>query len=104
MSIPFDPKELEIVRRQPSFNPAVPGTALFNFPMTEREAYKSTVLNKELVWQPYGVETGFLAPSVIPDNIARDFPARDTGDRSRNGRRESDRRNRIGWLRDSGEC
>ena len=49
MSVPFDPKELEIVRRQPSFNPAVPGTALFNFPMTEREAYKSTVLNKELV-------------------------------------------------------
>ena len=73
MSVPFDPKELEIVRRQPSFNPAVPGTALFNFPMTEREAYKSTVLNKELVWQPYGVETGFLAPSVIPDNIARGF-------------------------------
>ena len=26
MSIPFDPKELQIVRRQPSFNPALPGT------------------------------------------------------------------------------
>ena len=54
MSIPFDPKELQIVRRQPSFNPALPGTALFDFPITEREAYVSTVLNKQLVWQPYG--------------------------------------------------
>ena len=34
MSIPFDPKELEIKRRQPSFNPAVPGTALFDFPVS----------------------------------------------------------------------
>ena len=73
MSIPFDPKELEIVRRQPSFNPALPGTALFNFPVTEREAYVSTVLNKKLVWQPYGVETSFISPHIIPDNIARGF-------------------------------
>ena len=73
MSIPFDPKELQIVRRQPSFNPALPGTALFDFPVTEREAYVSTVLNKQLVWQPYGVETSFLSPHSIPDNIARGF-------------------------------
>ena len=73
MSIPFDPKELQIVRRQPSFNPALPGTALFDFPVTEREAYVSTVLNKQLVWQPYGVETSFISPHIIPDNIARGF-------------------------------
>ena len=73
MSIPFDPKELEIVRRQPSFNPAVPGTALFDFPVTEREAYQSLMLDHKPVWAPYGVETGFFAPSVIPDNIARGF-------------------------------
>ena len=73
MSIPFDPKELEIKRRQPSFNPAVPGTALFDFPVTEREAFKSLMLDKKGVWMPYGVETGLFCPSVIPDNIARGF-------------------------------
>ena len=73
MSIPFDPKELEIKRRAFSFNPNVPGTALFDFPVSEREAYKSLILDKKPVWAPYGVETGFFCPSIIPDNIARAF-------------------------------
>ena len=72
-AVPFDPKELEIVKRAPSFSPNAPGTALFNFPMTEREAYKSMILDKKPVWMPYGVETSFFSPSIIPDNIARGF-------------------------------
>ena len=73
MSIPFDAKELEITARAPSRFPDMPGTARFNFPMTEREAYTSMILKKKPVWMPYGVETVFFSPSIIPDNIARGF-------------------------------
>ena len=73
MSIPFDPKELEIKRRAMSFNPNVPGTALFDFPVSEREALLSLYNKGEAVWLPYGVESGLFCPSVIPDNIARGF-------------------------------
>ncbi|MBR6114687.1 MAG: methyltransferase [Oscillospiraceae bacterium] len=72
-NFPFDPKELEIKRRAPSFIPDAPGTALFNFPMSEREAYKSMILDKKPVWMPYGVETSFFSPHIIPDDIARGF-------------------------------
>ena len=65
MSIPFDPKELEITGHARN----VP---IFSFPTTPREAYKSA-MNGAHVWQPYGAETGFFCPSVIPDNIARAF-------------------------------
>ena len=73
MSIPFDPKELEITARAPSRFPDMPGTPRFSFPMTEREAYKSMILDKKPVWMPYGVETSFFSPHIIPDNIARGF-------------------------------
>ena len=72
MSIPFDPKELEIKRCARSFNPNVPGTALFDFPVSEREALLSLYNKKEAVWMPYGVETSLFCPSVIPDNKARE--------------------------------
>ncbi|MBR6114685.1 MAG: methyltransferase [Oscillospiraceae bacterium] len=70
---PFDPKELEIKRRAMSFDPTKPGTALFDFPVSEREALLSLYNKGEAVWMPYGVETGLFCPSVIPDNIARGF-------------------------------
>ena len=73
MSIPFDPKELEIVGRMPGFNPAVPGTALFNFPISPKENYKALMFDHKGNWMPYGVETGVFCPSIIPDNIARAF-------------------------------
>ncbi len=73
MPIPFDSKELEVAGRLPSWNPAVPGTVLFNFPVNQKEAYQSLTLKKDAIWQPYGVETGFFCPSIIPDNIARAF-------------------------------
>ena len=73
MSYAYDPKELDFTERTMSFNPAVPGTPLFKFPVSIREAYESLLVKKDPVWMPYGVETGFFAPSVIPDNIARGF-------------------------------
>ena len=47
MPIPFDPKELEVAGRLPSWNPAVPGTVLFNFPVNQKEAYQSLTLKKD---------------------------------------------------------
>ena len=73
MSYTYDPKELDFTERTMSFNPAVPGTPLFKFPVSIREGYESLLVKKDPVWMPYGVETGFFAPSVIPDNIARGF-------------------------------
>ena len=73
MSYPFDPKELDFTKRSVSFNPAVPGKPLFNFPVTEREAMLSLIRGGKGIWAPYGVETGVFCPSVVPDNIARGF-------------------------------
>ena len=73
MSYPFDPKELDFTKRSVSFNPAVPGRPLFNFPVTEREALLSLFRDGKGIWTPYGVETGIFCPSVVPDNIARGF-------------------------------
>ena len=50
---PFDPKELDFTRRAMSFNPAVPGNPIFNFPVSEREALLSLYNNKEAIWMPY---------------------------------------------------
>ena len=41
MSIPFDPKELEITGYQKGFNPALPGTPLFSFPIPSKDNYKA---------------------------------------------------------------
>ena len=73
MSYPFDPKELDFTRRTMSFNPAVPGKPLFNFPINEKQAMHSLYNKGEAVWAPYGIETSLFCPSVIPDNIARGF-------------------------------
>ena len=72
MSIPFDPKELEVTGYAPSRIPGVK-TPLFNFPVSIRDAYRSIVVDHNPVWLPYGVETSFFSPSIIPDNIARGF-------------------------------
>ena len=73
MSYPFDPKELDFTKRTMSFNPAVPGKPLFNFPVNEKQAMHSLYNKGEAVWAPYGIETSLFCPSVIPDNIARGF-------------------------------
>ena len=73
MAYPFDPEELNFTERTMSFNPAVPGTPIFKTPVSIREGYESLLVKKDPVWMPYGIETGFFAPSVIPDNIARAF-------------------------------
>ncbi len=73
MSNPFDPKELDFTKRAVSFDPAVPGKPIFNFPVTPREAQLSLIRGRKGVWAPYGVETGIFCPSIIPDNIARGF-------------------------------
>ena len=73
MSIPFDPKELEITGYQKGFNPALPGTPLFSFPIPSKDNYKALLADHKGNWMPYGVETGVFCPSIIPDNIARAF-------------------------------
>ena len=69
MSIPFDPSELKVVSEIPSFFGG-PGTPVYNFPVTPREAFAG-MLSRKPVWEPTNIETCLLCPAIIPDNIAR---------------------------------
>ncbi|MDR0838898.1 MAG: methyltransferase [Oscillospiraceae bacterium] len=70
MSAPkFDPKELEIKGEKPGFF-GRPGTPLYNFPVTPKEAYIA-LYKKEPVWHITGFESQMFAPRANPDNVAR---------------------------------
>ncbi len=70
MSIPFDPKELEILATKPGFfGMEVP---VYNYPVTPREAVKATY-RRQPIWQTGGSEFGIFTPVVYPDNVARAF-------------------------------
>ena len=66
----FDPSELEIVSETPGLGGKGPGTPIYNFPVTPKEAFIAT-FKREPIWQITGVEQQFFSPSVNPDNIAR---------------------------------
>jgi hypothetical protein len=70
MSIPFDPKELEVVSMKPSFFGA--DIPVYNYPVTIKEAVIATYQRKP-IWQLTGMESGFFTPKVYPDNVARAF-------------------------------
>ncbi|MDR1909020.1 MAG: hypothetical protein LBQ35_03810 [Spirochaetaceae bacterium] len=73
MSIPkFNPDELKVVREIPSFMPGAPGTPIYNYPVTPKEAYIAT-MKRQPVWQISGTETGMFCPRFYPDNVARAF-------------------------------
>jgi hypothetical protein len=69
--IPFDEKELEVVREVPDFM----GNQLpiYNYPISMRDNYIRTVMDKDPVWLCLGNEADLFCPSVIPDNHARAF-------------------------------
>lgn len=70
MSIPFDPKELDIIAMKPGFfGMQVP---VYNYPVTLKEAVIATYQRKP-IWQLTGMEQGFFTPKVYPDNVARAF-------------------------------
>ena len=72
MTVPkFDPKELEVVKEIPAtqFMPAI---KIYNYPVTEREAFIG-VLTKKPVWQLTLMDSRIFTPRIIPDNVARSF-------------------------------
>jgi hypothetical protein len=68
----FHPEEMNVVREIPSFFPGAPGTKVYTYPVTPREAFIAT-MKRDPVWQITGSETGFFCPRINPDNIARSF-------------------------------
>ena len=68
--IPFDEKELEIIRTESDGRSESP---VYNTPVSRREAYMSAIMDTEPYWIPIGNECTNFCPSVIPDNIARGF-------------------------------
>ncbi|MCR4436064.1 MAG: uroporphyrinogen decarboxylase family protein [Clostridiales bacterium] len=68
----FDPKELKVVGELPGFFPGMPGTPLYDFPVSRKEAYIAT-MKREPIWQVTTVETSLFTPQFYPDNVARAF-------------------------------
>ncbi len=72
MTVPeFNPLELEVVKVIPA-SKFMPEMKVYNYPVTEREAYIGA-LNKKAVWQVTSMDSRFFTPRIIPDNIARSF-------------------------------
>ena len=71
MSIPFNPKELEVVAMKPGFlgGAQIP---VYNYPVTLKEAVIATY-NRKPIWQTSGMENTLFTPVVYPDNVARAF-------------------------------
>ena len=68
----FDEKELKVVGEVPGFFPGAPGTPLFDYPVTRKEAYIAA-MNQKPIWTLTTVETGIFTPQIIADNCARGF-------------------------------
>ncbi|MFC1839265.1 uroporphyrinogen decarboxylase family protein [Thermodesulfobacteriota bacterium] len=68
--IPFSEDELKIVGEIPGFFPNLPGTAIYNYPVTPKEACRA-LINKDPVWQVTPIDISMFNPRIIPDNIAR---------------------------------
>ncbi|MDD7389209.1 MAG: uroporphyrinogen decarboxylase family protein [Lachnospiraceae bacterium] len=69
--IPFDEKELKVVREIPDYFGGE--TPVYDFPVSMREATKAALIDKKPVWLLNGVEQQMFCPEVIPDNGARGF-------------------------------
>ncbi len=68
MAIPFNEKELEVVRVQHDYRGDTP---IYSFPVKMREALLATMLDRKPIWQLTGIETRMFMPSIHPDNVAR---------------------------------
>ena len=66
----FDEKELQIVGEMPGMFPGMPGTPMFDYPASLRDAYLAT-MKREPIWQLTGLESKLFAPAVNPENISR---------------------------------
>ena len=67
----FDEKELNVVSEIPNmFDPSAPGTPIYDFPVTPREAY-IYAMKRDPIWQLMNVESMIFTPKVYPDNVAR---------------------------------
>ncbi len=68
--IPFSENELKVVSEIPGFFPEMPGTPVYDFPVSPKKAYIAA-MKKEPIWQVTNVESQMINPRIIPDNIAR---------------------------------
>lgn len=72
MTIPeFQEKELQVVGSMPSMFGG-PDISLFNYPVTPRENFISTMKRKP-IWEITPTDTRFVVPKCNPDNVARAF-------------------------------
>ncbi len=71
MKIPFDEKEMEILKEIPSGFDFLPPMRVYNRPISNKENWKLLYREKNPVWVPYDIENTFFSPMVIPDNKVR---------------------------------
>lgn len=67
---PFQESELKQTGWARSMAGQIP---LYDFPVTQREAYLSALKDRKPVWQLTGIEAQLFTPHIIPDNVARAF-------------------------------
>jgi len=65
----FDPKELKITGEAPATH-LMPNIALYDYPVTQREAFKG-MFQRKAVWQISNSDCRLFLPAIVPDNIAR---------------------------------
>lgn len=71
--IPFNENELIVASELANLRrPETPKIPVFSYPCSEKEAVLA-LYRGEPEWALTGTETGFFAPSIIPDDIARGF-------------------------------
>lgn len=69
--IAFQEKELNLIGTWPVFEPGMPGTPVFDTPVTPRENMEAFLKGKKPLWMPSFLETKLFMPSILPDYVAR---------------------------------
>lgn len=71
--IPFNEKEMEIVKELPPAWEGDPPIRRYNRPISIKENTHRFYRDRKAVWLPMPTETKDFNPRIIPDNIARAF-------------------------------
>lgn len=70
-NIPFSESEMTILREIPSSWEGEAPTRIYARPVSSKENWRRIYQKQTPVWCPHDLESVYLAPTVVPDNVAR---------------------------------
>lgn len=71
--VPFDETEMQTEGEIPGLMRGMPGTPRKKYPVTRKENYLSTILDKKSMWVPNALDEITFTPRIQADNEARAF-------------------------------